>query len=404
MESKKYSKHKRILLFFSGGLDTSFLLNYFTEEFHAEVITVAFDLGGDALEVSQLEQRARSLGSTKHILLDARKEFIEQYCWRAVKANALFQGMHPLSSSLSRPLMAKSGVALAKKYMCSAIMHGSNGWQNNSARFDTAIRVLSDKLEIIEPIMEQNISREFAYKYLQQKGLQIDKKEDDLFSSDNNIWGREVEDGVLDHLEEAPKEGIYRITISPEKASDQAEYVSIGFVDGAPSLVNGKKLPPLEIVTMLNTIGGKHGIGRHDALEDKNIGYKMREIHESPAATLLIQAHKDLENTVLPRRTLRMKNSIDSEWVDLACYGLWYHPLREQLETFIDEVNKRVSGVITLKLYKGNGSIVRRQSPYGLDKENLEKQDTYMFTQGRHPNRNYYDFYAYEAEIAKRTE
>lgn len=404
MDSNKYKQFHRILLFFSGGLDTSFLLKWFTKEVGSEVITVSFDLGGDKIEIKKIEQRAKKLGSQKHLFIDAKKEFVDDYCWRAVRANAIFENAHPLSSSLSRPLMSKLGVKLARKYNCQAIMHGSNGWQNNSARFDTAIRVLADDIEIVEPVMENNISREFEYEYLKQNGLQIDKKEDNLLSSDNNLWGREIEDGVLENIEKEPNNKIYHITNSPESAPDKADYVDIEFLKGLPVRVNGKKLEPQKIVEYLNKIGGKHGVGRHDAMEDKIIGYKMREIHESPAATMLIVAHNDLETLVLPRKTLSIKNMVDLEWTELVCYGLWYHPLREELEAFIDKVNERVTGLIRMKLYKGSAKIVGRQSKHGLYKKNLNGRMEKVFSQSPYPNRNFYDYYSYEAKISKLTE
>jgi len=402
MIKQKYSNFKRIILFFSGGLDTSFLLKFFTKENRSEIITVSFDLGGDTLETSTIKQRAKLLGAIKHIFLDVKKTFVEEYCIRAIKANAIFENAHPLSSSLSRPLMAKIGVELAKEYNCSAIMHGSNGWQNNSARFDTAIRVLSDEVEIIEPIMENNISREFEYEYLKRNGIHIEKKEDNLLSSDNNLWGREVEDGVLEFPEHEPSEKIYRLTTSPEMAPNKPEYVEIEFQRGIPTRLNSKQLSSLEIVQRLNEIGGRNGIGRHDAFEDKIIGYKMREIHESPAATILIKVHKDLETIVLPRKTLTTKNFIDQQWTELVCYGLWYHPLREQLEAFIDKVNEEITGTVKVKLYKGLIQIVGRKSPYGLYKSNLDRKLGEVFLRSPHPDRCFYDYYSFESVISNK--
>ena len=404
MDPTRYKSFKKVLLFYSGGLDTSFLLKWFVEEVGSEVITASFDLGGDAIEVGTIEKRAKQLGATRFTLLDAKEQFVEEFCWRAVKANALFEGAHPLSSSLSRPLMSRLGVELARKYGCHAIVHGSNGWQNNSARFDTSMRVLADDIEVLEPIMENDVSRDFEYEYLKKRHLTIDKGEDNLLSSDNNLWGREVEDGVLEFPDREPEESIYRITSSPEAAPNKPEYVEIDFSHGVPVALNGRPQKPLAIVERLNAVGGKHGIGRYDAMEDKVIGFKMREIHESPAATLLILAHNDLETTVLPRKSLTVKNVVDLEWVELVCYGLWYHPLREELEALIDRCNRRITGSVRLKLYKGTARVVGRKSPHGLYQHNLQARLKRIYRRSPHPDRNFYDYYSYESKIAELTE
>jgi argininosuccinate synthase len=394
---EQYRKFTRVLLFFSGGLDTSFLLRFFTKELGVEVYTVSFDLGGDNRERSLVTARAQQLGSTRHITIDGREEFVREYCYRAIKANAIYEGAHPLSSSLSRPLMAKKGVELAQQLGCTAIMHGSNGWQNNSARFDTMIRSLTRDIEIIEPVMEQNLSRDFTYQYLQLCGVTIDKRQDNLMSSDNNLWGREVEDGVLEVSDREPSPDIYRMTVDPIFAPNEAEYVTVDFDNGIPTRINGNLLDPIQLVETLNLIGGKHGIGRHDAYEDKIIGHKVREIHESPAATMLIQAHRDLQTFTVPKRTLPVKSYMDSLWTDLACFGLWSHPLREQAEAFIDKVNERVSGTVRLKLYKGLALVVGRTSPNHLMNIHQDNDQQPAFVHSPYPDRNFYDFYAYES-------
>lgn len=294
--------------------------------------------------------------------------------------------------------MAKRAVELARQYHCIAIMHGSNGWQNNSARFDTAIRSLAPGIEIVEPVMELEISREDAYAYLRSHGLDIEKRQDNLLSSDNNLWGREIEDGVLKVPDVEPDPGIYRLTVDPAQAPDRPAYVTIRFVQGVPTMLNSVPCDPVTLVETLNTIGGQHGVGRHDAYEDKVLGHKVREIHESPAATILITAHRDLQTFTVPKRTLPVKQSMDTLWTELACFGLWYHPLRDAAEAFIDKVNTVVSGTITLKLFKGHCSIVGRQSPNGLDQERLSE----AFSAHRHPERNFYDFLALESVLARK--
>jgi len=398
MNLKQYKNCKKILLLYSGGLDTSFLLKYFTQELAVEVYTISFDLGGHKSEIELIEKRAQSLGSKKHFNIKAEKTFIEKYCAPAIKTNALFRGNHPLSSSLSRPLMAKIAVETAKQNNCDTIMHGSNGWQNNSARFDTSILCLTD-IKIIEPVMENNLTREFEYNYLKKHGVEIDKTEDNLLSSDNNIWGREIEDGILEQMYTEPNENIYKLTASLENTPDTPDYIEIEFRNGLPIKLNGFGLSLLEIVKCLNKLGGHHGVGRHDALEDKIIGYKMREIHESPAATIIIHAHRDLEQLILPRRTLKIKSIIDSEWTDLVCFGLWYHPAKRALDAYIEKTNQSLNGTIRIKLFKGKGQVVGRKSKFALINLELKNMKNTKF-KSLYPSRNFYDFYAFESVIS----
>lgn len=398
MNLEQYRDYKKILLLYSGGLDTSFLLKYFTHELGVEVYTISFDLGGHKSETELLRERAYALGSKKHFNIKAEKTFIEKYCVPAIKANALFRNNHPLSSSLSRPLMAKIAIDVAKQNNCIAIMHGSNGWQNNSARFDTSILCLSD-IQIIEPVMENNLIREFEYNYLKKQSVEIDKKEDNLLSSDNNVWGREIEDGILEQMYTEANENIYKLTTPLENTPNTPDYIEIEFKDGLPIKLNGLELSLLEIVECLNKIGGRHGIGRYDALEDKIIGYKMREIHESPAATIIIHAHRELEQLILPQRTLKTKSIIDNEWVDLACFGLWHHPAKKALDAYINQVNQSLAGTIRIKLFKARDQIVGRKSKFALINSELENIKNKKF-KSLYPSRNFYDFYAYESVIS----
>lgn len=403
INKSQYKTHKKILLLFSGGLDTSFLLKYFITEIDSKIVALAFDLGGERVEINSLRKKALRLGANKFLLLDAKKRFVQNYCLKAIKANAIFGGAHPLSSSLSRPIMAELAIRVARRYKCTAIMHGANGWQNNSARFDTAIRVLAPEIDIIEPIMEWGVKREFEQKYLAAQGVKIYLKEDSLLSSDNNIWGREVEDGALKKSFSIPSNNIYHITQAPEQAPNRPYFSNIEFAHGIPIKLNGRALKPLKLIEKLNALGGKHGVGRHDAMEDKVIGYKAREIHESPAATILIKTHSDLETFILPKKTLRIKKFLDQEWLELACFGNWHHPLRETLEKFIDHTNKKVSGVVRLKLYKGSVNIVGRKSPNGLDEQRVVASARKTFRQNPYPTRSFYDYYAYEAIASAHT-
>lgn len=379
-----YAKFKRILLLFSGGLDTSFLVKFFSLELKCEVITVSFNLSGS--KSNGLRKKALSLGAKEHIEMEATEEFLNEYCLFALKANARHNGAHPLSSSLSRPLMAKLAVKLACQLNCDAVMHGSSGWQNNPARFNNAFRALSKKVEVLTPILDLNIKREDEFEYLKFKGVVIEKKEDDLYSSDENIWSREIEDGNLEnHTFEVSNE-VYKFTNSIEDSPNFPEFVEIEFKHGTPVSLNGEKLPFIEIVKKLNQTGGLHGVGRFDFFEDRVSGVKMREIHESPAAHILILAHKDLENTLLPKRLLSVKNYVDQIWSETVCFGFWYHPLKKALDAFIEKSNEKINGGVRVKLYKGNPIVVARK----VELLNLSPDNAQI------PLRNFFDIYSVE--------
>jgi argininosuccinate synthase len=363
----------RVVLAYSGGLDTSVILLLLREKYNAEVITVTVDVGQED-DLNEVASKAESLGSVKHYTIDAKEEFIDNYVFPALKANALYQGKYPLSSALSRPLIASKLVEVAKKEGAEAIAHGCSGKGNDQIRFDLTIKALDPSIKVIAPVRDWGLSRDWEYEYAKSKGVKFKVK---FFSVDDNLWGRSIECGVLDDPMVEPPEEVFRWTTSPEKAPNEPEYISITFSKGVPVAINDDKMDKVQLIRTLNYIAGKHGIGRIDHIEDRVVGLKSREVYECPAAITLIEAHKDLEKMVLTKRELMFKELVDNMWTELVYGGLWVEPLRKDLEVFIDYVEERVSGDVRLKLFKGNVMVVGRKSENAIYDPKLTTYESY---------------------------
>jgi len=359
-----------VVFAYSGGLDTSVLTKWLQEKYNANVITVTLDVGQQD-DLKAIEKNAKSLGVLKHYTIDAKHEFVTEYVMPAIKANALYEGKYPISSALSRPLIVLKMVEIARKEGATAIAHGCTGKGNDQVRFDVTIKSLAPDLKIIAPVREWNLARDEEIKFAKANGIPIPVDVDCPYSIDQNLWGRSIECGVLEYPDREPPEEIFEFTVSPEKAPDSPEYVTIKFENGVPTALNNENLDPVELIQTLNKIAGKHGVGRIDHMEDRLVGIKSREVYECPAATVLIEAHKDLEKTVLTRHEIFFKQQVDAQWTFLAYAGLWMDPLREDLEGFINKTQERVCGEVRLKLYKGQVSVVGRSSPFSLYDLNL---------------------------------
>jgi len=361
---------EKVVLAYSGGLDTSVAVKWMQEKYNAEVVTVTVDVGQQE-DLGKIERNSKLVGAVKHYSIDARQEFVQDYAFRAVKANALYEEKYPLSSALSRPLIVNKLVEVARAEGATAVAHGSTGKGNDQVRFDVTIKSMAPDLKIIAPIREWNLPRDEEIKYAERNGIPIPVDLDNPYSIDQNLWGRSIECGVLeDPSHEAPEE-IFEWTVPPEKAPSSPEVISVEFDEGVPVTIGGRKMHPVEIVGTLNTKAGSHGVGRIDHMEDRLVGIKSRECYECPAATVLLEAHKELEKTVLTRHELSFKQQVDAQWTFLAYAGLWMDPLREDLEGFIDKTQERVTGEVKLKLYKGSATIVSRSSPFSLYDSNL---------------------------------
>ncbi len=365
----------RIALAYSGGLDTSVILKLMREKLNAEVITVTVDVGQPE-DFSGIEFKAYKLGAIKHYNVDAKEEFANNYVYKAVKANALYDGEYPLSTALARPLIASKVVEVALKEDADAVAHGCTGKGNDQIRFDLAIKALAPHLKVIAPVRDWGLSRDWEIEYAVKHGIPVKSK---IYSIDENLWGRSIEGGVLDDPSVEPPEEVFTWTVSPSNAPGDPAYIDIEFEKGVPTAVNGIKMGPVELITYLNHVAGAHGVGRVDMMENRVIGLKSREVYEVPAATTIITAHRDLERLVLTKRTLDFKWYVDGEWAKLVYQGLWFEPLREALDSFIDSVESIVSGTVRVKLYKGKISVVARSSPYSLyDSELMKMLDQSM--------------------------
>ncbi|MDH5662954.1 MAG: argininosuccinate synthase [Candidatus Bathyarchaeota archaeon] len=362
-----------ILLAYSGGLDTSVLIKWLQEKYDVDLITVTLDVGQQN-DLKEIEEKAKSLGVKKHYSIDAKEEFVTNHVFPAIKANALYEGKYPVSTALARPLIASKIVEIAEKEGATTVAHGCTGKGNDQVRFDVTIKALAPNLKVMAPVREWGLTRDEEMKFAKANGIQISCLSNP-YSIDQNLWGRSIECGPLENPEQEPPEEVFEWTVPPEKAPDKPEYLTIKFEYGVPCAMNGENLHPVTLIQTLNKIAGKHGVGRIDHMEDRLVGIKSREVYECPAATVLLEAHKDLEKMVLTRHEVLFKQQIDAQWTFLVYTGLWMDPLREDLEAFIDKTQECVCGEVKVKLYKGGVQVVGRSSPMSLYDLNLATYD-----------------------------
>ena len=350
------------ILAFSGGLDTSVVVKYLQDEHDMDVITVTVDVG-QRDDNRKIAAKAKKLGVKKHYNIDAKKEFVEDYIFPSIKANALYQKKYCLATALARPLIAQKVLDIAKQEDVSALAHGCSGKGNDQVRFDIALRSGSD-LPIIAPIRDKNLDRVTELEFAQSHGIQIDavaKK----FSIDQNLWGRAIEGGVLEDPYNEPPDDAF-IWVKTKEMPDKAAYLEIEFEKGVPVTVDGKAMEPQKLIQYINRKAGNAGVGISDHIEDRVVGIKSREVYETPAATCLIEAHADLEKMVHTKHQNKFKSQIDDQWAYLVYSGLWQEPLRRDLDGFIQTAQKTVSGTVRLKMYKGNLRVVGRRSENSL--------------------------------------
>ncbi|TLX99551.1 MAG: argininosuccinate synthase [Thaumarchaeota archaeon] len=358
-----------VALAYSGGLDTSVCIKWLQEKYKADVITVTLDLGQKD-NLREIGKRAYLLGARNHYEVDARHEFVTGYVYPAIKANGLYEGKYPLSTALGRPLIAEKLVEVAQKEGADAVAHGCTGKGNDQVRIDVTVRSLDSSLKVIAPVREWNMTRDEEMTYAQNQGIPI-KPSKSIYSVDQNLWGRSIESGPLEHPDQEPLPDAFEWATLPEEAPDTPGYLDLEFLEGVPTKVNGQELNPVELIQFVNQLGGSHGVGIIDHMEDRLVGIKSREVYECPAALTIIEAHKDLEKLVLTRNELEFKSSVEREWAWLVYSGLWMEPLRAALDSFIETTQKRVTGKVRLKLYKGNVRVVGRSSKNALYKLEL---------------------------------
>jgi argininosuccinate synthase len=357
---------KKVVLAYSGGVDTSVCIPYLKQEWGVEeIITLAADLGqGDELE--PIREKALKSGASESLVADVKDIFVKDYAFPAIQANALYENRYPLGTALARPLIAKILVEAAAKYGADAIAHGCTGKGNDQVRFDVSCTALNPNLKILAPAREWGMSREQTIAYGEQFGIPAPVKKSSPFSIDKNLLGRSIEAGTLEDPANEPPEEIYEMTKAIADTPNEPEYLEIGFQKGLPTTINGTSKEPVELIEQLNKIVGNHGIGRIDMIENRLVGIKSREIYESPAMIVLINAHRDLESLTLTADVSQYKRGIEETYTKIVYNGLWYSPLKAALDAFIQQTQERVSGVVRLKLFKGNATIVGRWSDNSL--------------------------------------
>ena len=364
----------RIILAYSGGLDTSVAIPWLKEKYGAQIIAVTLDLG-QGRELNQIRERAMSTGAIRCHVLDVREEFARDYILPALQADALYEERYPLATALSRPLIAKKLVEIAHMENAEAVAHGCTGKGNDQVRIDVSARAIDPAIQVIAPAREWGMTRPEEIAYARARNVSVPTTIASPYSTDQNLWGRSVECGVLEDPWNEPPEDIYTLTKSPADAPAAPAYVEIGWQDGVPTTVNGVEMGLVELIDSLETIAGVHGVGRIDMVENRLVGIKSREIYEAPAGLLLHQAHRELEGFVIPKDLQRVKTRLSQEYADLVYNGLWFSPTRSAIDAFVQDVQRRVTGTIRLKLYKGSCRVVGRKSPFALYEHGLATYD-----------------------------
>jgi argininosuccinate synthase len=364
---------KKVVLAYSGGLDTSVCLKWLEEQ-GAVPYALYVDLGqGDPAD--DVRAKALRIGAADAFVRDAQAEFADEYVAPAIKANALYGGKYPLFTALARPLIAKKLVEAAREVGATHIAHGSTGKGNDQVRFDVTTASIAPNLTVVAPVRDWNMNRPEEMAYAEEHGIPVPTTKKSPYSVDENLWGRSIEAGPLEDPDYEPTEDVFELTTSPENAPDEPQYLEIGFEEGLPTSLDREDLPLVDLIAELNAVAGANGVGRIDMIEDRLVGIKSREIYETPAAIAIIIAHRELEALTLTRDVLRFKTTVEQRYAELAYEGLWFTPLKTALDAFIKETQKTVTGSIRLKLYKGNASVVGRTAPNALYSKDLATYD-----------------------------
>lgn len=370
---------KKIVLAYSGGLDTSIAIRWLKDR-NFDVIACLVDVGQKS-DFKKARLKAKAIGASKVYIIDAKKEFVDDFILPALKADAVYEGKYFLATALSRPLIAKALVGIAKKEKAKFVAHGCTGKGNDQVRLEVSLAALAKRLEVIAPVRLWDFtSRQEQIQYAKGNNIPVAATKKSPYSLDENLWGISIECGVLEDPAKEPPQDAYQITRAPEKTPKKPAYIRIGFEKGGPVSINGKRYGSVELINRLNSIGALHGIGRSDMVENRLVGIKSREIYEAPAASILHAAHRELEALVLDRELLHFKDIVSLKYSELIYYGLWYSRLRESLEKFIDNAQRVVTGLVKLKLYKGLCSVISRESKFSLYNKRLatySKEDSF---------------------------
>lgn len=375
MEGSAHTKDKdKILLAYSGGLDTSVAIHWLKEKYGCEVVAVTIDVG-QSDDLKDAMRRAKAIGASRAWVIDAKKEFVEGFVMPALKANALYEGNYPLGTAIARPLMVVKLVEMAKRLGCNAIAHGCTGKGNDQVRFEVSIMALAPNMNILAPTREWKMSREEEIAYAKEHGIPVPVSVEAPYSIDESIWSRAIECGVLEDAWVEPPEDVFEWTKGIDKSPEVPEYAEIGFFQGKPISLNGVQMEPLDLIDKLNEVAGNHGVGRIDHIENRLVGIKSREVYEAPAAVVLIKAHQDLESLVMTKDLSHYKKLVEQHYADIVYNGLWFSPLKSALDAFVDKTQENVTGTIKVKLFKGSAVVVGRESPYSLYNTSLSTYD-----------------------------
>jgi argininosuccinate synthase len=355
----------KVVLAYSGGLDTSVAIRWLEEKYDSKVVTLTVDIG-NVPNLEAISQKALKAGAIKALVVDAKETFVKSYVFPALQADAVYEGQYPLATALGRPLIARLLVQTAKKERARVVAHGCTGKGNDQVRIDVSVAALAPELKVIAPAREWKMSREQTIEYAQAHDIPVPITKASPYSIDENLWGRSIECGALEDTWNEPPEGVFAWTRPLNETPARPAYLEIGFEKGIPVSLNGQKLEPVALVWKVHSLAGKHGIGRIDHVENRLVGIKSREIYEAPAAVVLLKAHQALEDLVLTKNQLRFKARVAAEYADLIYNGLWFTAMRQDLAAYVESTQRYLTGTIRVKLLKGNCQIVGRKSPYSL--------------------------------------
>jgi len=364
----------KVVLAYSGGVDTSVAIKWVPEHYKMEVITLTVDIG-NVPDLEAIRQKAERLGVKKAVVIDAKDVFVKEYCWPALQADAVYEGVYPLATALGRPLIARLLVETALANGAKAVSHGCTGKGNDQVRFDVGINTLAPELKIIAPAREWKMTREETIQYAQKNGIPVPVTKASPYSIDENLWGRAIECGALEDPWNEPPEDTFLWTRSPDKTPDKPAYVDIEFEKGIPVGLNGERMDGVRLIDRLNKIAGENGVGRIDHIENRLVGIKSREVYEAPAAVVLLEAHLALEYLTLTKQQLRFKQKVAVEYADLIYNGLWFSAMHQDLAAYVQSTQRFVTGTVRVKLFKGSCLVVGRKSPYSLYSYQLATYD-----------------------------
>src|SRR5512132_4106171 len=393
----------RILLLYSGGLDTSVMLKWIQERYGAEIVTLTVNLGQPGEDWNVVTGKAEQLGAAETVIVDARHEFANDYVLPAIKANALYGGGYPLFTALGRPLIGKLAVEAAREHGCDTIAHGCTGKGNDQVRIEATIATLDPELKVIAPVREWQMGREEEIAYAREHGIPVKGgTEVSPYSIDDNLWGRSSEGREIEDLEAPPPDDVFQLVTRPEEAPDQPQIVSVGFERGRPVSLDSEQLGLVELLERAAEIGQRHGVGIVGHIEDRVVGLKVRDLYEVPAAAIVLTAHRELEKLVSTIHQNNFKGALESQWAYLCYAGLWLEPLRRDLDAFMDSVNEFVTGEVSLKLYRGSVTPVRRRSPYALYDRSLASFGESGGEFSQHASPGFIELFTMQSRLAHR--